>query len=305
MNFDLDQDERELQRGIRELCAGRFSLRRGGGFDRAFWSDLGEAGVFALMVPESEGGLGLGMAQAVLVFEELGRALVPGPLVGTFLGAIGPDRVVGLVERDAPIIEHLESLDQLAVLDDDGIWLVEPSEVTASPIERPLDPLTPFHRLEEIPQGELIDSPEAVARWRLEGSVLTAALSAGIAAATVDLAVSYAREREQFGRPIGSFQAVKHLCADMLVRGEVARAAVHAAGVLLDEGSDDVRRAVHAAKLLASEAAIANGKTCIQVHGGMGFTWEATPHLYLKRAMVLAAQFDGVDSHADAMLAHL
>ena len=305
MNFDLNADERELQLGIRDLCAGRFSLVPDVGFDRAFWSELGEAGVFTLTVPESDGGVGLGVTQAVLVFEELGRALVPGPLVGTFLGGIGSGRVVGLVERDAPIVEYLESLDQLAVLDEDGIWLVDPSEVTASPIEQPLDPLTPFHRLEELPQGELIDGAETVSRWRLQGTVLTAALAGGIAGATVDLAVGYAKEREQFGRPIGSFQAVKHLCADMLVRSEVARAAVHAAGVLLDERSDDAHRAVHAAKLLASEAAIANGKTCIQVHGGMGFTWEATPHLYLKRAMVLAAQFDGADSHADAMLAHL
>jgi alkylation response protein AidB-like acyl-CoA dehydrogenase len=90
---------------------------------------------------------------------------------------------------------------------------------------------------------------------------------------------------------------------------------VYAAGVLLDdaEGEGDgegeaeaeAHRAMHAAKLLATEAAVVNGKTCIQVYGGMGFTWEATPHLYLKRAMVLSTSFGGVDSHADAMLAHL
>ena len=109
MNFDLDDDERDLQRGIRELCAGRFALSSDGGFDRGFWSELADAGVFTLTVPEDEGGLGLGLTQAVLVFEELGRALVPGPLVATFLGGLGSDRVVGLIERDTPLIEHLEA----------------------------------------------------------------------------------------------------------------------------------------------------------------------------------------------------
>ena len=87
----------------------------------------------------------------------------------------------------------------------------------------------------------------------------------------------------------------------MLVRAEVARAAVDAAGVLMDEDAPDVANAVATAKLLASEAAIANGKTCIQVHGGMGFTWEVDVHLYLKRAAVLATQFGSADAHAESM----
>ena len=302
MNFDLDQDERDLQRGIRNLCEGRFRLGEATGFDRTFWGELAGAGVFSLMAPETERGLGLGMTEAVLVFEELGRALVPGPLVGTFLAGRN-DAVVGLVERGSPVLEHLDVLDDLLVVDDDGLWRVEPGAVRGVPMERPLDPLTPLHRIEFLPQGERAGSADTA---QTEAAALTAALSLGIAEATTDLAVAYAKEREQFGRPIGSFQAVKHLCADMLVRAEVARAAVHAAGVALGErGDGDAHRAVHTAKLLATEAAVANGKTCIQVHGGMGFTWEATPHLFLKRAMVHATQFGGVDSHAEAMHAHL
>ena len=122
--------------------------------------------------------------------------------------------------------------------------------------------------------------------------MLTAALQVGAAAWTTELAVEYAKQRRQFGRPIGGFQAVKHLCADMAVRAEVARCAVQAAAVTVDQpdvGDGDVAAA--GAKLLADEAAITNGRSCIQVHGGMGFTWEVPVHLAYKRARVLATQF--------------
>ena len=109
--------------------------------------------------------------------------------------------------------------------------------------------------------------------------------------------MAYAKERHQFGKPIGSFQAVKHMCADMLVRAEVARAAVHAAACLADEPDvaaaeaeaagcapgQMLERSVTGAKLLADEAALANARAAIQVHGGMGFTWEVPLHLHLKR----------------------
>ncbi len=127
-------------------------------------------------------------------------------------------------------------------------------------------------------------------------------MALGVAEASTDLAVAYAKERQQFGRPIGAFQALKHLMADMFVRAELARGAVYAAGVTLDDpvvGS--VERAVAGAKITAGEAAIGNGKTCVQVHGGMGYTWEVDAHLLLKRAYVLEAAFGGRDEWADAL----
>jgi alkylation response protein AidB-like acyl-CoA dehydrogenase len=125
-------------------------------------------------------------------------------------------------------------------------------------------------------------------------------LLVGLAAAAVDLAVAYAKGREQFGKPIGSFQAVKHMCADMLVRAEVARAAVHAAAATIDQPDvGDAVRAAAGAGLLAVEAAIANGKSCIQVHGGMGFTWEVPAHLYLMRARVVASELDATATLAE------
>ncbi len=123
-----------------------------------------------------------------------------------------------------------------------------------------------------------------------------------MAEASTDLAVAFAKERQQFGRPIGAFQALKHLMADMFVRSELARGAVYAAGVTLDDPAvGSVERAAAAAKVTAGEAAIGNAKTCVQVHGGMGYTWEIDAHLLLKRAYVLEPAFGGRDDWADRM----
>jgi alkylation response protein AidB-like acyl-CoA dehydrogenase len=162
------------------------------------------------------------------------------------------------------------------------------------------------HRVDQLPAGQSVGDDNLLARWRLEGSVVTAAFLVGLAQTCTDLSVAYSKERRQFDRPIGSFQAVKHILADMLVRTDVARASVHAAACTLDDPEvGDVARAVAGAKMLAGETAITNGKTATQVHGGMGFTWEIDVHLYLKRAWVLDTIFGSVDEHADAVAATL
>jgi alkylation response protein AidB-like acyl-CoA dehydrogenase len=318
MDFVLSEDQSALQDAMRKQLSGRFpmaevrALEAVGGVDRARWLELAEAGVFSLRLPEGRGGVGLGMAEAVLVFEELGRALVPGPLVATSMAAsliddasIG-NAVVGVLSRSDRFAEHLTVLDTLAVLDDDGIWLVEPSAVQAVAASQSLDPLTPIHRVSVLPQGTRAGDAAVAQRWWLEGAVLTAALQLGIAEAVTDAGVAYAKERVQFDKPIGAFQAVKHILADMLVRTEIARVAVYAAGVTVDDPTvGDAAAAAAGAKLLAGEAALANAKACIQVHGGMGFTWEVDAHLYLKRAWVLETTFGSGDNHAEALAAAL
>ncbi len=142
-------------------------------------------------------------------------------------------------------------------------------------------------------------------RWRRRRLLLTSAQLLGAAVGATDLAVAYAQQREQFGRVIGSFQSIKHLCSDALTRAEVARSAVYAAACHLDGRAEreateaDADVALATAALLASEAAVRNAKTCIQVHGGMGFTWEVDAHLFLKRATVWAARVGGTDENAD------
>lgn len=317
MDFELSDDQVALSEGVRTFLEGRFGiasvreLEAIGGVDRARWAELAEMGIFSLRLPEADGGVGLGWADTVLVFEELGRALVPGPLVWTHLaaglvpGAAGGEVVVGGIERadTSRLIEHPDALDVLLVLDDDGVYSVDPSSLTLEPVGELLDPLTPVaHLADELPRGEPVADAAAAAELRLAGAALVAALQLGIAEAQTDLAVAFAKERSQFDRPIGSFQALKHLMADMLTRAEVARGAVYAAGVTLDDpvvGS--VARAVAAAKLTAGEAALANSRTSIQVHGGMGYTWEIDAHLYFKRAYALEPLFGDGDEWAEVI----
>jgi alkylation response protein AidB-like acyl-CoA dehydrogenase len=306
MNFDLSPDQEALRDGIRNLCEGRFPMKRvRGGFDRDLFAELADAGVFSLRAD------GFGVADAAIVFEELGRAVLPGPLVWSYLANDRIDGIVGGIEvagRRSPwLVEHLEHLDTLMVLDSDSVRMVSPREIAgAQPIPRPLDPLTPLHRVDDLPAGESVGDSDLLSQWRREGAVLTGAFLVGIADAASVLAVAYAKERRQFDRPIGSFQSVKHLLADTAVRTEVARTAVHAAACALDDpGLGDTERAVAGAKLLAGEAALANAKTCIQVHGGMGFTWEVDAHLFLKRAWLLDTVFGSADHHADAVAATL
>jgi alkylation response protein AidB-like acyl-CoA dehydrogenase len=321
MDFELTSDQESLQEGMRSFLDGRLPLdvvreiEAAGRLDRARWGELGETGVFSLTLPESDGGLGLGISEAVLVFEELGRALVPGPLVATFLaaasvpGAATGAAIVGLFEPATPVsvVEHQPDLDAVLVLDGSGIRRVDPTAIASSPVRRPVDALTPVWVVDgEVPEGELVADADAAHRARLVGTVLTSALQLGLASRATELATAYAKEREQFGRVIGSFQAVKHLCADMLVRAEVARAAVYAAAVAFDGRSDeDPARAAAVAKVMAGDAAIANGKSGIQVHGGIGFTWEVDAQRFWKRAVVLDTHFGNSDAHADAVAALL
>ncbi len=257
---------------------------------------LGDTGVFGLVLSEGDGGVGLGFADATIVFEELGRAGVPGPVIASMLasslvaGAATGERVVGVCEAASPqLVEHLAGLDVLLVLDADGIRSVEPALVSGQLLPRPLDPLTPVHLVPELPRGVEVGDGGAADTWRRNGALLAAAVQVGLGATAVGMAVAYAKEREQFGKPIGSFQALKHLLADAHTSVELARVAVQAAGVTIDErgGVEEVRRAVASARLVASRAAHAATTTCIQVHGGMGYTWELDAHLLLKRVLVL------------------
>jgi alkylation response protein AidB-like acyl-CoA dehydrogenase len=255
------------------------------------------------------------MAEAVLVFEELGRALVPGPLVATELAAplladaAAGTAIVGLLEvepaPDVLVVEHAADLDALLVLSDDAVRRVDLGDVAGDDVVRPLDALTPVRAVRgPLPTGDALGGRDLVGALRRDGLVLTAGLQLGIAARTVELAADYAKEREQFGRPIGSFQAVKHLVADMLVRSETARGAVYAAACAVDGLSDDdPDRAAAVAKVVAGDAALANAKACIQVHGGIGYTWELDVQRYWKRACVLDTHFGNTDHWAEAVAA--
>jgi alkylation response protein AidB-like acyl-CoA dehydrogenase len=246
----------------------------------------------------------------VLVFEELGRALVPGPVLWSHLaaglveGAASGDVVVGALDLTSAacepyLVEHRDALDVLLVLRREGVERIDPKNLSAEPVATPLDPLTPLHHVAELPPGEAIGGADSARELRLAGAALVSGQLLGIAEATLDLALDYAKEREQFGRVIGSFQALKHILADMFARRELARAAAYAAAATLDHPEvGDVERAVSTGKIIAYEAAMKNARACIQIHGGMGYTWEVPVHYHYKRAWVLQSLFGSCEEHA-------
>ncbi|NEA64717.1 acyl-CoA dehydrogenase family protein [Streptomyces sp. SID12488] len=299
MRFQLTEDQRALRAGVRGLLAARFGRERLRAameveevrgtpgipeLDRGLWRELGTAGFFSLRLPEAAGGVGLGLPEAVLAFEEAGRVLLPGPLIATHLaagevpGAATGEAVVTVVDAGG-VVEWLEAAD-----------VVRGDAAGAVPM-RSVDPLTPLHRVADPDSGDRTDV--------LLTSLLTAAEQLGTAARVCELAAQHARTREQFGRPIGAFQAVQQLCAGILVRVEVARAAVYAAAVTVDPAD------IAAARLLADEAAVRGARDCLQVHGGMGFTWESDVHLYLKRAWLRARRPGSVTECEEVLAAAL
>jgi len=290
-------------------------LVKQGGIDRALWRELAELGVFSLRLSEEQGGVGLGYAEAVLIFAELGRRAVPGPLVWSHLaaglieGAASGDVVVGGLDQTVPtnapvLVEQLEGIDTLLVLRADGIRQLDARSLQGEKVENPSDPLTPISYVAELPAGEAIGDVAAVGRLRRDGAALVSGQLLGLAEASLALAVAYSKGREQFNRPIGSFQALKHIMADMYLRQEQDRAAAYAAGATLDDPEvGDPDRAVAVAKLICQEAAHKNARACIQIYGGMGFTWEMPPHYYLKRSWVLETFFGSAEEHAETLAA--
>ena len=251
MDFSLSAEQVELQRTVARL----FTDRAG----RPVWDDLVALGL-----------LDLPLVETVLVFEQVGEHLVPGPLLWSVLAGTGEQ-----VGGGEDLVEHAEDVDRVLVLGEratlHGIEAVQPVE--------PLDPSTPLGRVTLGPGVDAGDADEL----RRRKALLSAAVLTGLANRALTVAVDHAKDRHQFGVPIGSFQAIKHLLADRYVANLLAQSATYAAA------AEDDERSARAAKLLATEAAIDGASTAIQVLGGMGFTWETEPHLLLKRAWVLAS----------------
>ncbi len=302
MDFHLDDDQQALQETVAQFCKSRWPIegladRSIHAFDRSAWAEFVELGLPGLLAPESSGGLALGCVEGAIAFEQLGRHLVPGPLLWSALAALlvpevanGAVIATGIDARaDAPyLVEHLQPADLVIVLRADGVAVLERDAIDSTPIDEPFDPLAATDALRAIPDGRAIGGRREAEHLTRVGTLLTASLQLGIAQATLDVAVAYALEREQFGVPIGSFQALKHIMADMYVRVGLARSATYAAAAVLDDPEvGHVVRSLAGAKLLAGEAAVDNGKAAVQVLGGMGFTWEMAPHFFLKRAIAL------------------
>src|SRR5437588_1454000 len=257
-----------------------------------FWDELAGQGLLGLAVDEAYGGQGYGFVELAVVLEELGRAMAPGPFLPTVLAA-AVIQEMGTEEQKTTWLPRLVdgSLPAAVLLSGKPVVgggvaqvLVKPSpggcEIVEDADLTPVASLDATRRLAQL-SGGAFSSPE---RANELAAVLFGAEAVGLAGWCLDTASSYAKVREQFGRPIGQFQAVKHKCANLLVAVEQARAVVWDAALALSD-SDDAPLPVAVAASIAFDAAADAAKECIQILGGIGFTWEHDAHLYLKRAM--------------------
>jgi len=300
------------------------------GFDTELWSTLCEQmGVAALAIPEEAGGAGFTLAETYVVLEELGRALTPSPLVacvaaaaaltdsplleqiaaGTvaslaWSGITGPaDAHVAVSYKDgkltgsvAPVLYGDAAEIVLVAAEHDGgvgLFSVDPSAVTRAKVAG-LDPTLSFANLDfddVAAETITLDAAEVLASAHRAGTLATAALQVGCAQRGLEMTVAYAKQREQFGRPIGSFQALKHRMADMLVRVQMSRSGAWAAVQAHVHGSPSADRLAAAAASYCSEAAMAVAAETIQLHGGIAITWEHDAHLVFKRAQALNQLF--------------
>ena len=300
-----------------QLPIGQIRQRRAepAAITRETWAAAAELGLLGVSAPEDIGGLGLGLDDEALLFRELGRQLVPGPFIASVLGArlaalagdaglarkiVAGDAIVGLAQRRSgpelaaggPLTGEFDLFD---ATDADYLLLVEPSgaallEAAAVGDVEAVDCIDPGTRLASVrADGAPVACwvPAGVEPLRLRGLALASAMLVGIAQAVTDLSVEHAKNRVQFGRPIGVNQAIKHACADMAVAAEAALQQTLFGAISLRSGRPDAEFQVMAAKVVSGRAAVDNAAHCIQVHGGMGYTDEHNAHLYLKRAHVL------------------
>ncbi|MCD2195318.1 acyl-CoA/acyl-ACP dehydrogenase [Actinomycetospora endophytica] len=321
-------EQDELRSAVRALLdkqaprAVRATVDDGAGYDRDLWRRLGtELGVLGLAVPEELGGAGAGHVERAILAEELGRALLPSPFLGS--AVLATDLLVGLDDRSGllgalgsgermaavagvlgpagdvsvsggglrgsagPVVDATDADDLLVVVD----GVVHHLDATGPGVVRtPLRSLDPTRRharvdLDGAAATRLgsLDS-DALQRVRDLATVAIAAEQTGVMGAAVDRTVAYVSDRVQFGRVIGSYQAVKHGCADMYASTEQAVSAVRAAAWAADHDPDALPLPAAVARVFVGPAAFAVTNSMVQYHGGIGYTWEHDAHLFYKRA---------------------
>jgi alkylation response protein AidB-like acyl-CoA dehydrogenase len=342
VHFAFDEHQLEFRAQLRAFAdkectpaAVREAWASPSGWSRQRWSALAEMGVVGLTVPEEHGGMGLGLVDLVLLLEEAGRSGMPEPLVETTALAVpvlldapgaqgealrarwlssvaggGVAMAVGM--SSMPAVPAAQGADLLLLERDGDLHAVPAAGVALTP--RPV-----LDGARRVAQVEWEPSPATlvVSGFEAEGVLAgiedraamgVGAVLVGVADRLLAMAAHYAKERVQFGKPIGSFQAVKHHLADALVRVEFARPVVYRAAWSLSEGDPQARLHASMAKAMASEAATVAARTALQVHGAIGYTWEHDLHLWMKRAWALAAAWGDAATHRarvlDILLAH-
>ena len=280
------------------------------------WPVLVDAGWVGLEVPEQFGGAGATFAETAVVCQEMGRAASANSYLGSAVLTVGTlkalqssetrDRLLAdvasgamrlAVAIESDFVPDAEGADRVLVITDDGVAVSAPT-VTAQPV---LDETRRLATVTATDTAEVLqfdgDPAAAISRLRDRAAVAIACDSLGVSEAMLSATVGYAKVREQFGRPIGSFQAVKHACADMLVAVSVSRQLVGAAVQAIAEDRPDADVAAAMAKSHACASAVDIAGKAMQLHGGIGYTWESGIHVYLKRAALNRSLFGSPAAH--------
>ncbi len=334
----------ELLDGLASPAQVRAVMTADAGFDAGLWKAMVDQGWTGVEIPEADGGLGLGTVEVAVLLEEVGRHAAPAPFLSTVLAlsalvrsGAAPDDAVRLLEgeaigcvawstrADAVRAERTGSDWQLSGRPDPtpyapsasiavvvaqtdaglGLFAVDLTSIGAPAPEPAMDQTRELGwlRLDGAPALHL-GGADAVEALLDRGAGYASAEMLGGATRAMDMAVEYAKERVQFDRPIGSFQAVKHRCADMLVDVEGMRSSAYWAAWCIGAGNADTAVAASTAKVWCSDASKRVMSSALQVHGGIGFTWEHDLHLFLKRAQLDQLSFGDATFHR-ARLARL
>jgi alkylation response protein AidB-like acyl-CoA dehydrogenase len=291
MHFAFTTEQEALRTEARRYLEERFPPERvaeladsDAGWDPASWGELAELGWLGVSVAEEEGGAGLGFLEEAVLFEELGRALYPGPYFSTValaLPGLGVEERAQVAAGEARWSAQVDGLvPDLALVD----RVVTGEGDTAAEGESlpTMDSTRRFGRLHDTRGDATFDRPRVRTALALE--------AVGVAQRAVDWGVEYAKDRQQFGKSIGVYQAISHSLVDAFMATELARSLAYWAAWCVAEGDDQAATAAAAAKAYASEAAVSACERSIQVHGGTGFTWE---HPAKQRAEVAAALLPG------------
>jgi alkylation response protein AidB-like acyl-CoA dehydrogenase len=318
MNFDFTDDQRAIKETARDLLASRFKLERlrelaeSKSYGDDAWSEISELGWPGIFIPEEHGGQGLGILELVILLEELGYVLAPLPFLsnaaaGLVLQETGStDRLegvasgqargtVGLVKDGrANLVPDADDADFIVLIDGTDATLVERGDAQVEPIDA-IDPTRRYATVQANGGEALGDASRA----RDLIALAVAAELVGISQRALEMAVEYAKDRKQFDRPIGAYQAVSHQCAEMLKQVEGARSLVYYAGWAADAAPDEFSLAASMAKAYASDAGWHVTASALQVHGGIGFTWEHDLHWFLKRAKTDGVLFGSARDHRE------
>jgi len=292
------------------------------------WRGLAEMGWFAMGLPEAHGGLGLSVVEEALTAREFGRALVPPQALATMLaahlavelgeGALAARLAAGEARcglavpvqeaKDGPSAGEYRLVDVGAAeillgWSQAGAWLAPLSAFRGTASAHGVDATLETRTAEGLDLAQARWAPAGDGAFLARASVLTAAMMTGGAEAVRDLTAEYVKVRQQFGQPIGRFQAVAHPCADMAVRAESALACLLYAAVCVRDGRPERDLYCASARSVAHRANYENARASMQAHGGYGQTWEYLPHFYMKRAMILGRVGGGVEADEARVLA--